>query len=81
MSGIYKITMGDRGRLVIPSEVRRRSSLEPGTVLVLIDSPDGVLLVTREQLSERVRADLEGHDLVGELSAERRRASSLEDAR
>jgi len=81
MSGIYKITMGDRGRLVIPSEVRRRSSLEPGTVLVLIDSPDGLLLVTREQLSERVRNDLEGHNLVKDLSAERRQAAALENAR
>jgi len=73
--------MGDRGRLVIPSEVRRRSSLEPGTVLVLIDSPDGLLLVTREQLSERVRNDLEGHNLVKDLSAERRQAAALENAR
>ncbi len=71
--------MGDRGRLVIPAELRARSNLEPGTVLLLIDSPDGLLLVTREQLSESVRTDLEGRDLVNDLIAERRQAAALED--
>ncbi len=71
--------MGDRGRLVIPAELRARSNLEPGTVLLLIDSPDGLLLVTREQLSESVRTNLEGRDLVNDLIAERRQAAALED--
>lgn len=73
--------MGDRGRVVIPAELRRRAGLEPGTPLVLIDTPEGILLVTREQLTERVRRDLEGLDLVEELCVERRRAAALEDAR
>lgn len=72
--------MGDRGRLVIPAEIRARSNLEPGTVLVLIEAPEGLLLVTREQLSERVRKDLEGLDLVGDLSADRRKAAALEES-
>lgn len=80
MSGTYVVTMGDRGRLVVPAEVRARASLEPGTPLVLIDAPDGMLLVTREQLSERVRDDLAGLDLVSALLAERRAVAALEDA-
>jgi hypothetical protein len=38
------------------------------------------VLLTREQLRDRVRADLAGLDLVGELLAERRRSAAEEDA-
>ena len=72
--------MGDRGRLVVPAEVRARAGLVEGTPLVLLESPGGLILLTREQLRDRVRAELAGLDLVGELLAERRRAAELEDA-
>ena len=72
--------MGDRGRVVIPAEVREHAGLEVGTPLVLIESPGGILLLTREQLKLRVRQDLAGLDLVGDLLAERRRAAHDEDA-
>lgn len=65
--------MGGRGRLVVPAEVRQRAGLEEGRVLVLIETPRGVLLLTRQQLADLVRADLTGLDLVGELVADRRR--------
>lgn len=71
--------MGDRGRVVIPSEVRAHAGLEPGTTLVLIEAPGGMLLLTREQLKRRVRDDLAGLDLVDELLAERRHAAADED--
>lgn len=80
MSGTYSISMGDRGRVVIPSEVRAHAGLEAGTPLVLIETPGGLMLLTRDQLKRRVRGDLEGLDLVGELLEERRRAASDEDA-
>ena len=54
--------------------------MEAGTPLVLVESPRGVLLLTRDQLASLVRADLEGLDLVGELVAERRDAAAREDA-
>ena len=72
--------MGDRGRLVVPAEVRARAGLVEGTPLVLFESTSGLVLLTREQLRDRVRSDLAGLDLVGELLAERRRAAELEDA-
>ncbi|MGI0151847.1 MAG: AbrB/MazE/SpoVT family DNA-binding domain-containing protein [Thermoplasmata archaeon] len=72
MSGTYRLVMGDRGRVVIPAEIRARSGLTPGTPLVLLETPGGLVLLTRSQLRERVRADLSGLDLVGELIAERR---------
>ena len=80
MSGTNRVTMGDRGRLVIPVEVRERVGLTVGTELVLLETPTGLVLLTREQLRDRVRADLAGLDLVGELLAERRKNAADEDA-
>ena len=71
--------MGDRGRLVIPAELRERLHLDAGSPLILLDTPGGLILATREQLKKLVREDLQGLDLVGELIAERRRQSALED--
>jgi AbrB family looped-hinge helix DNA binding protein len=72
--------MGDRGRLVIPVEVRERTGLAEGTALVLLETPTGLVLLTRPQLQELVRADLTGLDLVGELLAERRAEAAGEAA-
>jgi AbrB family looped-hinge helix DNA binding protein len=79
MSGTYAVTMGDRGRLVVPAEVRDRAGLAAGTPLVLVESPSGLVVMTRDQLRARVRAELDGLDLVGELLRERRSASERED--
>ncbi|MFT5223547.1 MAG: hypothetical protein ACI867_001868, partial [Glaciecola sp.] len=45
------------------------------TVLTLIETDDGLVLLTRDQLKRRVRADLGGLDLVGDLLVERRQAA------
>ncbi len=81
MSGTYSTTMGDRGRFVMPAELRSRAGLTEGTPLVLLDTPGGVVVMTREQLRARVREELSGVDLVGELLADRRRAAADEDHR
>lgn len=80
MSGTYTVVVGDRGRLVIPSEVRERAGLGEGTTLVLLETPSGLVLMTRGQLRDRVRNELSGLDLVGELLAERHAAATNEDA-
>lgn len=80
MSGTYQVLMGDRGRVVLPAELRERSGLVAGTPLTLLETPSGLILLTREQLLERVRTDLSGLDLVGELLAERRYDALREDA-
>ena len=80
MRGTYNVRMGDRGRLVVPSELRERVGLATGTPLVLIDTPRGVVVLTRQQLKSLVREELEGLDLVDELLEERRRRSREEDA-
>jgi len=74
------VVMGDRGRLVVPAEVRARAGLVEGTPLILLESPEGIVLLTRSQLRARVRDELAGLDLVGELLADRRRAAEAEDA-
>lgn len=80
MSGTYYLVVGDRGRIVVPAEVRERAGLHAGTPLVLIETPDGLILLTREQLKARVRAELAGLDLVNELLTERRAQADAEDA-
>ncbi|MEZ5380735.1 MAG: AbrB/MazE/SpoVT family DNA-binding domain-containing protein [Microthrixaceae bacterium] len=80
MDGTYTLAVGDRGRIVVPSEVRERAGLREGTTLILLESSDGLVLLTREQLRARVQRDLAGLDLVGQLLAERRESSSREDA-
>jgi UDP-N-acetyl-D-mannosaminuronic acid transferase (WecB/TagA/CpsF family) len=49
------------------------------TPLIVLETEDGVVLLTREQLKRRVRHDLEGADLVAELLDARRTASAAED--
>ena len=80
MSGTYTVVVGDRGRLVVPAEVRERAGLVEGTTLVLIEGPSGIVLMTRKQLRDRVRDELADLDLVGELLAERRAVAAAEDA-
>ncbi len=80
MNGTHKVVVGDRGRLVVPAEVRERAGLVEGTTLVLLETPSGIILMTRAQLRARVREELSGLDLVGELLAERRAVAANEDA-
>jgi len=80
MSGTHNVVMGDRGRLVVPADVRDRVGLTAGTPLVLVETANGLVLLKREQLRRRVRDELQGLDLVGELLAERKVAADREDA-
>ena len=74
------MVVGDRGRIVVPADVRERAGLTAGTPLVLIETPDGLILLTRKQLKARVQAELAGLDLVNELLADRRAQAEAEDA-
>ncbi len=78
MSGTYAVVMGDRGRLVVPAELRERGGLREGTPMVMFETQRGIVLLSREQLKDLVRADLAGLDLVGALLAERRQAAERE---
>lgn len=65
---------------MLPAGVRQRAGLPEGTPLILLERPTGLVLLTQAQLQARVRADLTGLDLVGELLAERREHAQAEDA-
>lgn len=80
MSGTYAIVMGDRGRLVVPAELRERMQLRAGSPLLLLETPQGVVLTTREQAKQLIRGPLRDVDLVGELLDDRRRQAAAEDA-
>lgn len=79
MSGTYKVVVGNKGRLVVPAEVRERAKLDEGAVMILLETEGGLVLMTQAQLQARVRADLEGTSLMEELLAERRAAARAED--
>ena len=79
MSGTYTVVMGDRGRLVVPAELRERLNLAPGTPLVLFETSAGVVLCTREQLKALVRERLADRELVAELIVDRRREAEADD--
>jgi len=80
MSGTHAVVVGDRGRIVVPADVRERAGLAEGTPLILLESPDGLVLLTRAQLRARVRNELDGLDLVSQLLSDRRTAAQSEDA-
>lgn len=64
---------------MVPAEVRERAGLVAGSTLVLLETPSGIVLMTQRQLRDRVRQELSGLDLVGELLAARRYAAANED--
>ncbi len=70
--------MGDRGRVVIPADIRERRSWHAGTRLVAVETSSGVLLADRADLEDLVRRQLAGRDLVAELLDERRAAATAE---
>lgn len=81
MDGTTSVVVGERGRLVLPASTRARRGIEAGTTLVLLDTEEGIVLFTREQLRDRVRRGLQGAHLVESLLTDRRQAAAIEDQR
>lgn len=77
---MYTAKMGAGGRLVVPAELRERLGLHPGTVMVFMESPNGLVLLTRDQLKDQVRSDMEGLNLVDEFLQDRRPQAGAGDA-
>jgi bifunctional DNA-binding transcriptional regulator/antitoxin component of YhaV-PrlF toxin-antitoxin module len=72
--------MGDRGRLVVPRELREHQQWQPGTRLLFVETENGVLVTTRDGALRAVRDQLgRGKSLAEELSRERRAAAAQED--
>ena len=64
--------MGDRGRVVVPAEIRARHGLEPGTPIVWLETAPGLMLVSLDELEKLVHDDYRGLGLVDSLIADRR---------
>ena len=80
----YTVRLGERGRLVLPAELRRRAGLRDGQELVLIYADGVVRLATRRDLARAGRGMFShagrGRDLVSELIRDRREEARREDA-
>ena len=78
MSGTHTFTVGDRGRVVLPSQLRQHRGWPEGTTLVAIETATGVVDTSRDELELIVAKQLAGEDLVAQL-LEERRASAVRD--
>jgi bifunctional DNA-binding transcriptional regulator/antitoxin component of YhaV-PrlF toxin-antitoxin module len=80
MSVVYSAKVGNKGRVVVPAALRESQGWTDDTVLIFVDEPDGVRLMSRDDLERQVLAEMAGGpSLVDELLAERR-AEVLRDA-
>jgi AbrB family looped-hinge helix DNA binding protein len=81
-----EVVVGDRGRLVLPSDIRAELGLEPGTRMLLSTDDDGSLhLRPYRAVAEKtlgMLADLAPADvsMVDELISERRQEAAREDS-
>lgn len=63
----------------MPAELRDRLDLRPGSPMLMVETTDGIVLVTRDQAKRLVRQQLAGGpSLVDELVADRRSAAVAE---
>jgi AbrB family looped-hinge helix DNA binding protein len=82
MSDISVVSVGPKGRVVIPAEIRRELGIGEGSQLVAMVEGQAVVLVPRAAVKTRLRsifADV-GTSLRDELMADRRRAAAAEAA-
>jgi AbrB family looped-hinge helix DNA binding protein len=81
----HQIVVGDRGRVVLPADVRAALGLETGSRLLLSTESDGSLwLRPYRSVADQGRGMLaglapEGESMVDELLAERRGEAARED--
>ena len=81
----FTVTLGERGRLVLPVRLRRQLGLQPGDRLVItVDTEGSFRAITARELAQRLRGfyrDLApGRTLADELIAERRDEARREEA-
>ncbi len=82
MSDTSVVSVGPKGRVVIPAEIRRELGIGEGSQLVAMIEGQAVVLVPRAAVKTRLRsifADV-GTSLRDELMVDRRRAAAAEAA-
>ncbi len=80
MSDTSVLSVGPKGRVVIPVEIRRRLGLEEGSQLVALVEGEGVLLLPRRAVKQRLRDMFAGvkTSMADELVRDRRSAAAKE---
>jgi AbrB family looped-hinge helix DNA binding protein len=81
MSDTFTVTVGPKGRVVIPAPLRRQIGVASGDELVAVADGDGILLLPRAAVRARLRqmfADV-GASMTDELLRERR-AEAISEA-
>ena len=74
MSDTASVSVGPKGRVVIPADIRRQLGIREGSELVALVEGEAVVLVPRSAIKSRLRsifADV-GASMREELIAERR---------
>jgi len=74
-SGTHFFTIGDRGRVVLPIELRQSRNWSDGTVLFALGEENGVRILTRDELHDELAEAMKGSSLADELIAERHAAN------
>ena len=82
MSDTPVVSVGPKGRVVIPAQIRRQLHLEEGSELVALVEGGGVLLLPRAAVKRQLRGMFSGvkPGLADELMADRRAAAAKEAA-
>ena len=80
MSDTSLVSIGPKGRVVIPVEIRRQLGLDEGSQLVALVEGDGVLLLPRAAVKQRLRGLFAGvsTSMADELIRDRRAAAAKE---
>lgn len=81
---MYRVRIGNQGRLVVPAELRREFGVEADDVLIgWIDEDGRLIFQRREDIEKEIWAMMEGVEgsLADELIAERRREAAREAER
>jgi len=80
MSDTSRLSVGPKGRVVIPVEIRRRLGLAEGSELVALVEGEGVLLLPRDAVKRQLRRMFAGvrTSMVDELTRDRRAAAAEE---
>ena len=74
------VTVGPKGRIVIPVAVRRALGLREGSELVALVEGDAIVLLPRSSVRDRLRSLFAGvvGSMAGDLIEERRAAAEEE---
>ena len=83
-ANLYTIALGERGRLVLPAQLRQRLDLRPGDRLIAtVDGEGGIRMVPARDLARQLRGlyaeRAPDRSLVDELIAERREEATREE--